>query len=160
MKDVKEERLNIDIVQEELPTDLNSLMPSLNVNIPTNEESESKDVSNLITDDALMGIYGEILQNIREDREEVSGLLTTFSDMIMNEGETSNATKEAVVNLAKVKSDMADKMSKVADLMTRIKLKERDTFPKYLAQNNTININKEKTNTRGFLQDIEKVTKK
>ena len=33
-------------------------------------------------------------------------------------------------------------MAKIADLVTRVKLKERDTFPRYLAasQNNTINV--------------------
>jgi hypothetical protein len=48
---------------------------------------------------------------------------------------------------------MSDKMSKVADLMTRIKLKERDTFPKYLAaqQNNTINIGNNGNNSRRSL---------
>jgi hypothetical protein len=32
-----------------------------------------------------------------------------------------------------MKTDTADKIIKIADLMTRIKLKERNTFPKYLA---------------------------
>jgi len=71
----------------------------------------------------------------------------------MNDGDATSSTKEALVNLIKIKSDMSDKMSKVADLMTRIKLKERDTFPKYLAaqQNNTINIGNNGNNSRRSL---------
>ena len=73
--------------------------------------------------------------------------------MVMNDGDATSSTKEALVNLIKIKSDMSDKMSKVADLMTRIKLKERDTFPKYLAaqQNNTINIGNNGNNSRRSL---------
>ena len=63
------------------------------------------------------------------------------------------------VNLIKIKSDTADKMSKVADLMTRIKLKEKDTFPRYLAaqQNNKVVIEGSK---RDLLKSINKITSK
>ena len=52
---------------------------------------------------------------------------------------------------------MSDKMSKIADLMTRIKIKDKDTFPKYLAanQNNTININSGNSK-RQFLESLNK----
>jgi hypothetical protein len=48
-------------------------------------------------------------------------------------------------------------MAKIADLMTRIKLKDKDTFPRYLAanQNNTININSG-NNKRQFLEALNK----
>ena len=61
------------------------------------------------------------------------------------------------MNLIKIKVDMTDKMSKVADMMTRVKLKEKDTFPKYLAtnQNNTININ-ESGSRRNLIEAINK----
>jgi hypothetical protein len=52
-------------------------------------------------------------------------------------------------------------MSKVADLMTRIKLKDKDTFPKYLAanQSNTININSG-NNKRQLIEAINKAKEK
>ena len=61
------------------------------------------------------------------------------------------------MNLIKIKVDMTDKMSKVADMMTRVKLKEKDTFPKYLAtnQNHTININ-ESGSRRNLIEAINK----
>lgn len=118
----KEEILQstIEITQPELPQ-LDSLMPSLNVNIPAQDEEQKQDVSNLVSDDTLMGLYGEIVQNIRDDRTEVNDLLSNFVNMVVNEGDSSNSSKEALVNLVKIKSDMADKMAKIADLMTRIK---------------------------------------
>ena len=52
----------------------------------------------------------------------------------------TKTSKEAIVNLIKIKSDVNDKMAKIADLRTRIKLKEKDTYPRYLAaqQNNVV----------------------
>lgn len=119
--------------------DVKSMIPSMNVNVPV-QKDEEKD--NLISDDAMLGIYNEILDNIRKDRTEIDSVVSNFMDMVINSGDTTTSSKEALVNLLKLKSDQADKMSRVADLMTRIKLKERDTFPRYLAahQNNTIHI--------------------
>ena len=75
--------------------------------------------------------------------------------MVFNEGDSTTSSKEAVVNLIKLRSEQSDKMTKVADLMTRIKLKERDTFPRYMAasQNNTINIGGDR---RALLEAITK----
>ena len=89
----------------------------------------------------------------------MSGLLTTFVDMVINDGDSTSASKEALVNLVKIKSDSADKMAKVAELMTRCKLKE--IFPKYLnaKQENTINIG-DGTTKRELLKQIEKARKK
>jgi len=86
--------------------------------IPVEKETgELAEKSNLISDDALLG---------------VDELLGKFCDMVINDGDASNASKEALVNLVKLKTDTADKMTKIADLMTRIKLKERDTYKPYL----------------------------
>jgi len=101
--------------------------------IPVEKETgELAEKSNLISDDALLGVYDEILSNIRTDRTQVDELLGKFCDMVINDGDASNASKEALVNLVKLKTDTADKMTKIADLMTRIKLKERDTYKPYL----------------------------
>ena len=153
----------IDVPQEverELPdpSELETVIPAMNVNLPMQQPQQEE---NLVSDEALLGIYGEILQNLREDRDELNNLLSTFSDLVINDGDSSPASKEALVNLVKIKSDSSDKMTKVADLMTRVKLKEKDTFPRYLAahQNNTINIGDGQTK-RELLKQIEKATKK
>lgn len=147
-----EEDLNISV-----PENIEELIPNMSISIPT---PELRDLSGLIEDDKLLGIYTEIIDFIREDRKQVSDFIDNMAEMVINEGDATSASKEALVNLVKVKSDMSDKMVKVADLMTRIKLKERDTFPKYLAasQNNTINIG-ESTNRRALLEAINKAKK-
>jgi hypothetical protein len=114
---------------------------------------------NMVENEDLWDIYNEILENCRKDRVAVDDVLVNFVDMVMNEGDASSASKEAIVNLLKIKSDSSDKMSKVADLMTRIKLKERDTYPRYLAaqQNNKVVIEGSK---REMIKSINKLARK
>jgi hypothetical protein len=116
-------------------------------------------LSQLISDETVVTVYEEILNNLRTDRIEVDEYLNNFADMVFNGGDSTTSSKEALINLIKVKSDTADKMSKIADLMTRIKLKERDTFPRYLAasQNNTINVGDGAK--RALLEAIDKAQK-
>jgi len=78
----------------------------------------------IISDDDLLGVYNEIMSNLRNDRTHVSDLAEKFEDMVINEGDSSTSSKEALVNLVKQKSDVQDKMTKIAELMTRIKLKQ------------------------------------
>lgn len=137
--------------------DVEVLLPSMNVSkelLPISEEKEC-----IIGDSTLVSLYEEILINCRDDRTKVDEILSTFLEMVINDGDASSASKEAIVNLMKIKSDTADKMSKVADLMTRIKLKDKDTFPRYLAaqQNNKVVIEGSK---RDLLKSISKITNK
>lgn len=133
------------------------LLPSMNVTKDLVAPMENKEC--IVQDEALVGLYGEILNNCREDRSKVDEILSTFLEMVINDGDASSASKEAIVNLMKIKSDTADKMSKVADLMTRIKLKDKDTFPRYLAaqQNNKVVIEGSK---RDLLKSINKIANK
>ena len=99
----------------------------------------------IVSDEALVGVYEEILDNLRSDREQVSGLVDTFSNMVLNDGDASTSSKEALVNLIKTKIDATDRMAKIADLMTRVKLKQPDTFQPWMAKGkekggNTLNI--------------------
>lgn len=123
-------------------------------------ELEKQEVveSELVTDDMLLGLYGEIMEDIRDDRKMYDELLTNFAEMVFNEGDGSNASKEALVNLAKAKGDCPDRMAKIADLMTRIKLKERNTMSDWQkAKYNTVNIIDNSGTTRREL--IEKINK-
>ena len=96
----------------------------------------------LISDECILDVYGEAKDIIIQDRQEASEILNQFLELVMNGGDGSSASKEAVVQLIKAKMDSADKLIKIADLMTRIKLREKDTYPRYLnaTQENTINI--------------------
>jgi hypothetical protein len=130
--------------------DVDSLIPAMNSqDIVPKEEC-------IVEDKVIVGLYDEILANSRDDRKQIDEVLTNFIDMVMNDGESSSASKEAIVNLLKIRSETNDKMAKVADLMTRIKLKDKDTYPRYLAaqQNNKVEIN---TDKREFLKMLNKI---
>ncbi len=87
----------------------------------------------MISDSELNGLYDEIVSNHRDDRQKADQLLNTFEEMISNEGDASTSTKEALVALLKLRMEASEKMTKIADLKTRIKLKEANTFPPYMA---------------------------
>ena len=149
-----EEEIRPELVDEFEDLNIEDLLPTMNVgkNMIETEEKEC-----IVSDEQVIDLYDEILENCRKDRESADEVLANFIDMVMNEGDASSASKEAIVNLLKIKSDTSDKMSKIADLMTRIKLKERDTFPRYLAaqQNNKIIIEGSK---REMIKTINKLT--
>lgn len=159
-KEVKvEDPTEVDLFNDEslLADDeyLGNMLPNMNVNSPVVEQKEPC----IVGDETLLGIYDEILDNCRKDRQHIDDVLANFMEMVFNDGDSTKESKEALVNLLKCKSDVADKMAKVADLMTRIKLKDRDTFPRYLAatQHNTVNI---ESNKREILKSLKAAKKK
>lgn len=124
-------------------------------------KQEKKDELSIISDDNLLGVYGEIMDNLRSDRKQVADLVDTFSNMVINDGDSSTSSKEALVNLLKTKIEASDKMSRIADLMTRIKLKQPDTFPPYMNKSkdtgNTINIyDASGINRKALMEKVQK----
>jgi hypothetical protein len=107
--------------------DKQEMIPQMHVSVPEDQKPES-----FVTDVMLDNLFTELLNQGRQDRVEISDLLNNVVEMVINSGDGSSASKEAMVNLVKAKSDVTDKMVKVADLMTRIKLRDRDTFRPYL----------------------------
>ena len=60
-----------------------------------------------------------------------------------------------------MKTDQADKMTKIADLMTRVKLKEKDTSRFVTKQDGTvINIGNTGTSKRALLEQINEAAEK
>jgi type I restriction-modification system DNA methylase subunit len=120
--------------------DMDGLFPPMNVAGPSQQAS---DAALLIPDSQYLGLLDEISSNIREDRKQVSDYIDNMADMVINDGDTTTSTKEALVNLVKIKSDLQDKMLKVADLMTRLKLKNTYAYSgahMNAMQQNNINI--------------------
>ena len=113
--EVREEDINLNVIN--IPKDSEVPTPSLNVAVPVPSEKV------LIPDDEYLSLLNEIVSNIKDDRNQVSGYIDNMADLVINDGDSTTATKEALVNLVKIKTDLQDKMLKVADLMTRLKLK-------------------------------------
>ncbi len=111
------------------------------------------ETTNLIQDDQLLGVYGEMLDLARKDRIEAAGILNDFLEMVVNGGDSSSASKEAIVQLLKIKNDAVNTMGKVADLMTRVKLREQNTMPDYLR-------GKEPDDRKHLIKQLNKEVKK
>jgi hypothetical protein len=125
-------------------------IPPMNLMVGNPNSTESP-----INDNDLLNIYSEIMGDLRNDRKEIDCLLNNFVEMVMNEGDSSSASKEAVVNLIKVKSDIADKKTKIADLMTTLRLKDKSVSKLTANQTNHIHI----TDKRNLLETINNLKK-
>jgi len=92
----------------------------------------------LVSSDEIKNYYTEAIDCIRQDREEADERYIQFADMAINGGDPSNATKEAMVNLLKIKSDGVNQMVKILDLWTRLAMKDKATSSQIYAyqQNN------------------------
>ena len=104
------------------------------------------------------------MENLRDDRSQVSNLVDTFSNMVLNDGDSSTASKEALVNLLKTRIETSEKMTRIADLMTRIKLKQPDTYQPWMGKGkekgNTINIyDASGINRKSLMERIQKERK-
>jgi hypothetical protein len=159
--EVEPEESNLVAQPREVSEDeFDDLMPQMNVSVPAEQPQ-----SQLISDELYMGVLQEIMETIREDRKQVSDYVDNFADMVINDGDATTSSKEALVNLVKIKTDMADKMAKVADLMTRLKQKNTYAYsgPHMNAvQQNNINIGTDAAdfNRRELIRAINQAKKK
>jgi hypothetical protein len=134
--------------------------PNTQSSLSSNDSTEE---NNLITDEALLGIYGEVVENLRNDRKQLDEFIDNLAEGVINGGDSATSSKEALVNFVKIKVDTADKIAKIADLMTRFKMKQPDTYKPYLnkkGEGHTINIyDQAGVNKRTFLDSLKKEDK-
>lgn len=91
----------------------------------------------LIPDQKILDYYDEAIQCIKDDRAEAEDKYFAMAEMVINGGDPSGATKEAMVNLLKLRNEGVNQMIKVLDLWTRLKMKDRITSSQqYLYQQN------------------------
>jgi hypothetical protein len=127
-------------------------VPQMNLNM----QSAQKEETPVVTNTDMIEIYKKILSYCEEDRTEANDAFKTFMDMAVNDGDASHSTKECMVQLLRIRCESTDKMTKVMDLLMRYVLKDRDTFPRYLAANQENNIIFKGGSKRSFLEKLEK----
>lgn len=138
-------------------TDQRQHMPMMEVNVSNLQNKNEKEI---VADDTIINLYGEILDMCRDDRKEIDGLLTNFVNMVINDGDASTSSKEALVNLMKMKSDISNNMTRVFDLLARIKMRDK-SIPEVVAkQVNKFNIGGGSANKRKMLETLAKEAKK
>ena len=83
--------------------------------------------------------------------------------MVINEGDPSSASKEAMINALKLRHDANDKSLKLLDLCTRMWLKDKSTSTEIYAyqQNNKYEGNQPKAaNVLDLIKKVEQEPKK
>lgn len=109
----------------------------------------------LFDDNELLGVACEVLNNMRSDRKQLDSLISNFVEMVFNEGDSTTASKEALVSLMANKTNMSDKMMKIVELMAKFKLKEIGDSPKAVTASQENHYHFGGTR-RSFLEQIDK----
>jgi len=102
----------------ELPQD-NVPQVALNISIPTNETNTS-----LVQADQIVGLVKNVMDDITVEKNEIQEAYTNFAEMVFNAGDATSASKEALVNLLKLKSDLIDKKARMLEMMMKVYNKE------------------------------------
>ncbi len=126
-------------------------MPEMTVNMGNMTEN----VPEIANSDQIVSVCEEILTDIRKDTQEIDDTLKSFLEMVMNEGDATTSSKEAVVNLLKLKSEQSDKKTRIADILVSAFLKQKYAPPRIFSalQHNEIKI--EDNSQRKFLKSIQ-----
>lgn len=115
------ERMINDVIEADILPELPAATAPL-VTTATNVPATTSDP--IFQDEELLGLCDEVLGNIRSDRKQLDSILCNFVEMVFNEGDSTTASKEALVSMMTAKTNMNDKMMKVVSLVAQFKLKE------------------------------------
>lgn len=88
---------------------------ALNVNIPVPESDLQ-----IIEPNQITNLVQTVMTDIDCEKTEIQEAYANFADMVFNSGDATSASKEALVNLLKLKSDLIDKKSKMLEMMIKV----------------------------------------
>lgn len=107
---------------------------ALNINVPENNIQ-------IVKPEHMVNLVENISKDLEEEKKEVSEAYNNFAEMVFNSGDATSASKEALVNLLKLRTDLVDKKTRLAEMMLKVMLK--DQIKNVTAhQHNDIHINK------------------
>lgn len=93
------------------------ILPSVAMNINTNSPTETK--NEIVQADQIVSLCQDVLSDIAVEKEEITNYQNNFSEMVFNAGDATSASKEALVNLSKLKSDLIDKKTRVMEMLLK-----------------------------------------
>lgn len=133
--------------------------PGFSLQIGNDGQVAEQESKMLLPAEKVAGYYEEIMGNLRSDREQAQQVYEIFAEMVVNEGDPSAASKEAMINALKLRHDANDKSLKLLDLCTRMWLKDKSTSTEIYAyqQNNKYENNSQPQaiNVRRLIQEVE-----
>ena len=97
----------------ELPTETPQV--ALNVSIAPAEVNVQ-----LVQPEEIVGLVKIVMTDIEGEKNEIQEAYTNFAEMVFNAGDATSASKEALVNLLKLKSDLIDKKARMLEMMMKV----------------------------------------
>lgn len=128
----------------DLPAVNKEQLPQMNVSLPSVD-------AEIVSDDKLVGLCDEILNDVAVQYTNVEELSNDFKNMVINEGDASASSKEALINLEKLKAELLDRKTRIAELFTKLKLSR--PVKVVATQNNTMNL--VEGNRRDLLKQLQ-----
>ena len=101
----------------ELPVEKKETVPqvALNINIPNAENNVA-----LIEPEQIVNLVQTVMTDIDKEKIEIQEAYVNFAEMVFNAGDATSASKEALVNLLKLKSDLVDKKTRMLEMMMKV----------------------------------------
>lgn len=93
---------------------------ALNINLPPEVTNDFA----LVKQEEIVGLCKNIMEDINTEKNEIQEAYVNFAEMVFNAGDATSASKEALVNLLKLKSDLIDKKSRMMEVMMKAYNKE------------------------------------
>jgi hypothetical protein len=99
----------------ELPKKQEMPQVALNVNVAPGEVNIQ-----LVQPEEIVSLVKTVMTDIEGEKHEIQEALVNFSEMVFNAGDATSASKEALVNLLKLKSDLIDKKARMLEMMMKV----------------------------------------
>lgn len=104
---------------KEKPNDSALPQVAMNVNVPPTDPN-----AQLVKPEQIIGMCKAIADDLESEKQEITDAYVNFSEMVFNAGDATSASKEALVNLLKLRSDLVDKKARLAEMMMKVFLKD------------------------------------
>jgi hypothetical protein len=88
---------------------------AMNIGLPAPTEPAA-----IVHSDQIVGLVKDVMDNIEAEKNEIQEAYVNFAEMVFNAGDATGASKEALVNLLKLKSDLVDKKTRMLEMMMKV----------------------------------------
>jgi hypothetical protein len=91
----------------------------MNISVPPTQAD-----TQLIATEQVVELVKVVMGDIDVEKNEIQEAYVNFAEMVFNAGDATGASKEALVNLLKLKSDLIDKKTRMLEMMMKVYNKE------------------------------------
>jgi|SRR5581483_2081030 len=101
---------------------------AVNINGPVPVEQQKNE---LVQAEQIVSLYQSILGELETEKEEINDVFNDFCELVFNGGDSTSSSKEAVVNLLTLRSNLIDKKTKIFELFLKTYQKDGPKVNQY-----------------------------